>query len=112
MDELRNDQKGAYVNFVSELRKQMAAVRERNDLLTLLTTSMLQLNEFTSVSIHSVDHHTNTYFPFCLNQKSGSRNLSEVRALSNARASLDDIIIRDAVRADKSYVVSIKDIDR
>jgi transcriptional regulator with GAF, ATPase, and Fis domain len=110
MKEHTVDQKGVYLNFVSDLRKQIAAVRERNDLLNLLATSMLRLNEFTSVSIHSVDHHTNTYFPFFFDQKSSGRNLSEVKALSNARASLDDIIVRDAILADKSFVVSLKDI--
>src|SRR4051812_13600939 len=110
MKELTYEKKGIYLNFVSELRKQIAAVRERNDLLNLLATSMLRLNEFTSVSIHSVDHHTNTYFPFFFNQKSSCRNLIEFKALSNARAPLDDIIVRDAILSDKSFVVSLNDI--
>ncbi|WP_218152361.1 sigma 54-interacting transcriptional regulator [Mucilaginibacter sp. OK283] len=105
-----DDKKENYSNFVPELRKRIAAVRERNDLLNLLATSMLRLNEFTSVSIHSVDHHTNTYFPFFFNQKTSGRNLSEFKALSNARAPLDDIIVRDAILADKSFVVSLNDI--
>ena len=110
MKELKAEKKGIYLNFVSDLRKQIAIVRERNDLLNLLATSMMRLNEFTSVSIHSVDHHTNTYFPFFFNQKSSGRNLSEFKALSNVRAPLDDIIVRDAIIADKSFVVSLKDI--
>jgi len=110
MKELTDEKKGIYLNFVSDLRKQIAAVRERNDLLNLLATSMLRLNEFTSVSIHSVDHQTNTYFPFFFNQKSSGRNLSEFKALSNARAPLDDIVVRDAIVADKSFAVSLNDI--
>jgi formate hydrogenlyase transcriptional activator len=92
------------------LRKQIAAVCERNDLLNLLATSMLYLNEFSSVQIHSVDHHTNTYFPFFFDQRSTVRNLSEFKALSNARAPLDDIIVRDAIVADKSFVVPLNQI--
>jgi transcriptional regulator with GAF, ATPase, and Fis domain len=110
MKELTYEKNGIYLNFVSDLRRQIAAVRDRNDLLNLLATSMLRLNEFASVSIHSVDHHTNTYFPFFFNQKTCGRNLSEFKALSNARAPLDDIIVRDAIMADKSFVVSLNDI--
>jgi formate hydrogenlyase transcriptional activator len=112
MKKITEDYKVIYSNFVPELRKQIAAVRERNDLLNLLATAMLRLIEFSSVRIHSVDPHTNTYFPFFFDQKTSARNLSEFRALTNVRAPLEDIIVCDAILADKSFVVSLNDIDK
>ncbi|MET3501296.1 transcriptional regulator with GAF, ATPase, and Fis domain [Mucilaginibacter rubeus] len=109
MKELQDNEQGIYQGFVPELRKQISTVRERNALINLLAAAMRRLTEFTNVHIHSVDHHTNTYFPFFFDQKSCGRNLSEFQALSKARASLDDIIVRDAIRADKSFVVSLDD---
>jgi len=97
---------------VPELRKRIAEVRDRNNLLKLLSTSLHGLTEFSSFNIHSVDHHTNTYFPFFIDQTSSARNLSEFRALSNARAPLDDEIVRDAITAEKSFVITLKDFGK
>ncbi|MFB0497200.1 formate hydrogenlyase transcriptional activator [Mucilaginibacter sp. OAE612] len=109
MKEPKSEWKNNFAHFIPELRKQIADVRERNDLIKLLSDSLHSVNEFSSVRIHSVDHRTNTYFPFFLDQKSGARNLSEFKALSNARASLDDPIIRDAIVAANSFIVCLND---
>jgi len=104
------DNKQHYLKFVKDLRTGIANVRERNDLLELLTTSLRGMAEFISVNIHSVDHHTKTYFPFLFDHKSCGRNLSEFRALTNTRASIDDVIVRDAILSDQSFAVSLNDI--
>lgn len=109
MKELRNEWKNNFSNFIPELKKQIAEVRERDDLIKLLSDSLNCVNEFSSASIHSVDHRTNTYFPFFFDHKSGARSLSEFKELLNARAPLDDLIIHDAIVADRSFIVFLND---
>lgn len=96
--------------FIPELRKAIANVRDRNELWKLLSPALKELADFKNFHIHSVDHHTNTYFPFLIDKGSGARNLIEFRALSNTRAPLDDVIVRDAISSDKSFVISLAEV--
>ncbi|WP_223818098.1 sigma 54-interacting transcriptional regulator [Mucilaginibacter rubeus] len=96
--------------FIPELRKAIANVRDRNELWKLLSGALQGLADFKNFHIHSVDHHTNTYFPFFIENRSSPRNLSEFRALSNTRSPLDDVIVCDAVRSDKSFVITLAEV--
>ncbi|MDR7372976.1 sigma 54-interacting transcriptional regulator [Flavobacterium aquidurense] len=94
---------------ISDIKMQIAAVNDRSELLKTLNNSLSKLFDFTSIFIQYVDHYSGTYYPFLIDHQSKARNLNEFKALSNTRASLGDPIVRDAVEANKSFIISLKD---
>jgi formate hydrogenlyase transcriptional activator len=95
---------------VSECRQRIAEVKERNDLLKLLSSLLQKHFQFSGIFIQSVDRHTGTYYPFLIDHLSNARSLSEFKALSNTRAPLDDLIVRDAMVAEKSFIVYLENL--
>ena len=94
----------------SEWRQGALQIRERSDLLKLLTGILQNHFKFSGILIQSVDPHTGTYYPFLIDHLSKARNLSEFKALSNTRAPLEDPIVRDALQQSGSFTVSLKEL--
>ncbi|HEX8020970.1 MAG TPA: sigma 54-interacting transcriptional regulator [Mucilaginibacter sp.] len=91
------------------LRLRIEDVHERADLIKMLTDLLKTHFNFNGIFIQSVDPHTGTYYPFLIDHHSKARDLNEFKALSNTRASIQDPIVRDAIKARHSFVVSLKD---
>jgi len=94
----------------SEWRQGALQIRERSDLLKLLTGILQNHFKFSGILIQSVDPHTGTYYPFLIDHLSKARSLSEFKALSNTRAPLEDPIVRDALQQSGSFTVSLKEL--
>jgi len=105
-----SNQKNQQRQILSDWRRGAAEVKERSELLKLLTCLLQRHFEFSGIFIQSVDRHSGTYYPFLIEHLSNARSLSEFKALSNTRAPVQDPLVRDALQHTGSFTVALEDL--
>lgn len=95
---------------ITEWRRRATDIKERSDLLKLLSGMLEEQFTFSGMFIQSVDRHTGTYYPFVIDHLSRARSLSEFKALSNTRAPVDDPVVCDAMQQPGSFTVVLEEL--